>query len=129
MGRPSTIQGTQTLTVNGVWEAEVVWFAGSGKRKFSIAVHLQQKFPSCTPRTKVEVPGRFFSSSSHPGGSSWSCILDTGTSLGLWAHVPADVRGKGDWDVVRLSTWLKLFNQALNWFDGSSKLAGSLHPA
>lgn len=72
-----------------------MWFAGSGKRKFSIVVCLQQKFPSCTPRVKVEVPGRFFSPSSHPGGCSWSCVLDTGTSLGLWGRVPADVLERG----------------------------------
>lgn len=87
------IWGAQPLIVNGVWEAEVVWFAGSGKRKFSVVVRPQQKFPSCTPRAKVEVPGRFFSPSSRPGRCSWSCILDTETSVGLWVRVPADVLG------------------------------------
>lgn len=123
------IRGAQPLAVNGVWEAEGVGFAGLGERKFSIAARLQQKFLSRTPRAKVEAPGRFFSPSSHPGGCSWSHVLDTGTSLGLWACVRADTLGKQDWDAMRLSTWLKLFNQALNWSDSSSQLAGSLLPA
>lgn len=123
------IRGAQPLAVNGVWEAEGVGFAGFDERKFSIAARLQQKFLSRTPRAKVEAPGRFFSPSSHPGGCSWSRVLDTGTSLGLRACVRVDTLGKQDLDVMRLSTRLKLFNQALNWFDSSSQLVGSLLPA
>lgn len=121
--------GAHPMTVNGVWEADAAGFAGSSKRKFSIAVLLQLKFPSCLSRAKVEVPGRFFSPSSRPGGCSWSCVLGAGTtSAGLQACTHADVLGKTIWDLMGLSTWLKVSNQALNWLDSSSKLVGNLHP-
>lgn len=54
--------------------------------------------------------------------------MGTGTSAGLRAFVRADVLRKKVWDLVRLSTWLKASNQALNWSESSSKLVGNLQP-
>jgi len=122
------ILGPHSMTMSQVWEADAVGFSGSSKRKFSIAMLLQQKFPSCTSRAEVEVPGKFFSPSSYPGACSWSCVLGTGTSTGLWAWIHPDVLGKRVWGLMRLSTRLKVSNHALNWLDSSSKLLGSLHP-
>lgn len=53
------IWGAHPMAANAVWEVDAVGFAGSSKRKFSIAVLLEQKFPSCTSRAEAEVPGRF----------------------------------------------------------------------
>lgn len=66
------IQGAHPMTANGVREADAVGFAGSSKRKFSIAALLQMKFPSGSSRAKVEVPSRFLSPSSCLGRCSWS---------------------------------------------------------
>lgn len=112
------------MIVNGVWEAEVVGFAGSIFHSCASATEVS----SLRTQSQSEGFWQVFLSL-QPSRRLFLELCGHRTSLGLWACVHADVLGKGDWDVMRPSTWLKWFNQALNWFDGSSKLVGSLHPA